>query len=148
MSLCTQCVGPDIDTDPRTHIHKQSLWPPSWPGGIDLIGLWPPATSHLPGSMEHWPLAQHRGLESLSSLTQLSRGLPSNRILSEVSTLKSVTCPSDIPLDTVCCHEYGHEYSTLAFFLSDGVYRGYVPPAVLFHWFKEVPYALKCHSSM
>lgn len=43
-------------------------------------------------------------------------------ILSEVRALKAMTCPSDIPVDTLCCHEYGHEYSTRSLSsLSDGV---------------------------
>lgn len=118
-------VGADIDT----HVQKQNLWPPI----LALLNLfdWPLAPSSLPGPMEHWPLTQHGGSESLGSLTKIPCGLPSNRIFSEVSTLKAMTCSSDIPADTLCCHEYGDEYSTLALFFADAVWRGTVPPAVL-----------------
>lgn len=88
-------------------------------------------------------MTQHGSSESLGSLTEISHGPLSNRTLTEVSTFKALTCPSDIPVDTLCCHEYGHEYSTPVFFLSDGVERGKVPPAVLFYELDEVPYAFK-----
>lgn len=106
------------------HIHKQNLWPQSWLGGIDLIGLWLSAASHLLRSMDHWLLAQHGGSESLGSLTEISCGPLSKRILAELSTFKAMTCPSNIPAETLCCHEYGHEYSMIAFFFfPDGVER-------------------------
>lgn len=68
-------------------------------GQVELIRLTfgPAATSHLPGSVEPWPLAQRGGSDSLGSLTEISRGLPSNKILGEVSTLKAVTCPLQLP---------------------------------------------------
>lgn len=122
-------------------------------GQVELIRLTfgPAATSHLPGSVEPWPLAQRGGSDSLGSLTEISRGLPSNKILGEVSTLKAVTCPLQLPSGYLMLSWIRLWIFIVAFFLSWRSLKrggGGVPPAVLLHRLKEVPYALKCHSSM
>lgn len=81
---------------------------------------WPLAPQQRPTCRGQWSVDLWHNMaahESSGSPSGISRGPPSNRILAEVSTLEAVTCPSDIPVDTLCCHEYYHEYSTLAFFL-------------------------------
>lgn len=80
------------------------------------------------------------------ALTEISCGLLSKRILAELSAFKAVTCPSDIPAESLCCHEYGHEYSVVAFFSSWWSQEESAQPAVLYRRLKEVPYALKCQS--
>lgn len=114
--LVPSTCGPDINADlVNTHTESRTFDPGL--GQVELIWL-------AFDSQQNPTCRGQRGIDLRLNMearrvwgspVEISGGLLSNRTLTEVSTFKAVTCPSHIPADTLCCHEYRHEYSTLAF---------------------------------
>lgn len=110
-------MWPRYRRGPREHTHTESRTSDPSLGQVELIwlafGSRQNPTCRGRQSIDLWHNTEARRV--WGSLAEISGGLLPNRTLTEVSTFKAVTCPSHIPADTLCCHEYHHEYSTLAF---------------------------------